>query len=69
MNIVDTIIEKFGGIRPAARKLEEAPANIQGWLKRGVIPAKKQQKVLDTAKQNGIDLKPADFFSTPVRHS
>ena len=69
-NIAEIIIDDiFGGTTKAAKMIGFQPARVQNWKSRGYIPARVQQKVLDTAKQNGIDLKPADFFSTPVRHS
>lgn len=50
------IIEKFGGIRPMASKVNIAVTTIQGWKKRGVIPANRIDTVLHAAKSQGIDL-------------
>ena len=60
-----SIIEKFGGIRPMARKTNTPPSTIQRWAESGVIPkAKTQARVLQAAQKHGIDLSVADFFDT-----
>ncbi|MCK5385150.1 MAG: hypothetical protein KAJ29_06185, partial [Alphaproteobacteria bacterium] len=50
------IIEKFGGIRPMASKTGVAVTTIQGWKKRGVIPATRKNAVLEVAQEHEIDL-------------
>lgn len=66
MNAVDRIVEKFGGITAMARALgHRHPTTVQGWKARGVIPARRQQQVLDAARANGIALSPGDFFEAP----
>ncbi|MCB9978896.1 MAG: hypothetical protein H6862_04760 [Rhodospirillales bacterium] len=50
------IIDRFGGIRPMSNKIGVPVTTIQGWKKRGMIPAARREKVLDAAKENGIDL-------------
>lgn len=50
------IIERFGGIRPMASKIDVAVTTIQGWKKRNVIPGTRRALVLSAAKENGIDL-------------
>jgi len=54
------IIEKFGGIRPMAAKINVAVTTIQGWKKRGVIPATRKATILKSAGEHGIDL--SKFF-------
>jgi len=59
----ERIIARFGGLTKLARALgHEHPTTVQGWKKRGVIPARQQGKVLDAATANGVALEPADFF-------
>lgn len=41
-----SIFAMFGGIRPMARALDEAPSNIAAWKRVGRIPAEKQPHVL-----------------------
>lgn len=50
------IIDRFGGIRPMSNKIGVPVTTIQGWKKRGMIPAARRAEVLDAAKENGIDL-------------
>ncbi|MCK5375266.1 MAG: hypothetical protein KAJ40_08275 [Alphaproteobacteria bacterium] len=50
------IIEKFGGIRPMASKTGVAVTTIQGWKKRGVIPAARKEAILKTAEEHEVDL-------------
>jgi hypothetical protein len=53
---MQTIFEKFGGIRPMAEELGEAPSTVQGWKSAGRIPSGKQPLVLDKAKALQLDI-------------
>ncbi len=50
------IIERFGGIRPMAAKIDTPVTTVQGWKKRDVIPATRRADILSAAKENNIDL-------------
>ncbi len=50
------IIERFGGIRPMAKKLGVAATTVQGWKKRNAIPISRKSEVLEAANKNGIDI-------------
>ncbi len=50
------VIQKFGGIRPAASLLGVAASTVQGWKERGVIPQNREQAILDIAARHNIDL-------------
>lgn len=52
----DTLIERFGGIRPMAAKTGIAVTTVQGWKKRGVIPENRIVQIFDAARTHGIDL-------------
>ncbi|MDH5722798.1 MAG: hypothetical protein OEY94_05710 [Alphaproteobacteria bacterium] len=52
----EEIIERFGGIRPMASKIDVAVTTIQGWKKRGVIPANRKSNIISSAQENNIDL-------------
>jgi hypothetical protein len=54
-NAVD-VIERFGGIRPMAKKMNVAVTTVQGWKKRDRIPANRYSCVLEAAEENQIDL-------------
>ncbi|WP_237714092.1 carph-isopro domain-containing protein [Novosphingobium sp. Rr 2-17] len=54
MQHADNIFAIFGGIRPMARKLGEAPANVSAWKTQGRIPAQKQPHVLAVAVNLGL---------------
>jgi len=60
------IIETFGGTRAMASAIGLPPSTVQSWKDSGVIPAKRQQDVLDKARELGKELSPADFFDTPA---
>lgn len=66
MSYASSIIERLGGVRPAANLLGFPPTTVQEWKSAGVIPARRQQHVLNMARANGIDLRPADFFDEPA---
>lgn len=51
-----TIFDKFGGIRPMAEELGEAPSTVQGWKLTGRIPAGKQPLVLEKAELLQLDV-------------
>jgi hypothetical protein len=61
---VDLIINRFGGLRPMARKMNVHASTIQGWKKRGMIPAERMNEFLKAAKDNNISL---DGINIPVK--
>lgn len=52
----EAIIERFGGIRPMASKMDIPVTTVQGWKKRNVIPENRREDVLHAARMNNIDL-------------
>ena len=46
-----------------ARSLGVPISTVQGWQRSGHIPARRQQFILDKAKETGIRLRPVDFFN------
>lgn len=52
----EEIIERFGGIRPMATKMDVPVTTVQGWKKRNVIPGNRRDDVVDAAARNNIDL-------------
>lgn len=50
------IIERFGGIRPMAKKMDVAVTTVQGWKKRDVIPAGRRADVIKSAQEHDIEL-------------
>ena len=50
------IIERFGGIRPMAAKIETPVTTVQGWKKRDVIPGTRRTQILDAASKHDIDI-------------
>ncbi len=51
-----TIIDRFGGIRPMAKKLDVAVTTVQGWKKREAIPASRMESIYKAAKAHNVDL-------------
>jgi hypothetical protein len=52
----EQIIERFGGIRPMATKMDVPVTTVQGWKKRNVIPENRRDDVLRAAHLNNIEL-------------
>lgn len=50
------IIERFGGIRPMATKIDTPVTTVQGWKKRDVIPAARREDVMKAANKHNISL-------------
>jgi D-beta-D-heptose 7-phosphate kinase/D-beta-D-heptose 1-phosphate adenosyltransferase len=63
MTPAQRIIASFGGVTALARALgHRGPTTVQGWKQRGLIPARRQQQVLDAGQALGISITPQDFF-------
>lgn len=56
LNNAGEIIERFGGIRPMAAKINAPVTTVQGWKKRDVIPGTRREQILDAAAENNIDI-------------
>lgn len=63
MNTAQRIIQKFGGQSALAALIGKRQSTVQHWAKVGMIPAKRQELLLDLAKKKGINLDPVDFFN------
>ena len=64
---VERIIERFGGIRPMASKLDIPVTTVQGWKKRGAIPAARHPDLRAAAVKHKIQLDDADLIAaTPA---
>jgi hypothetical protein len=61
MSKASEIIEKFGGQSALAKMLNKRQSTVRHWYVHG-IPAKWQKPILDLAKNQGVDLRPEDFF-------
>lgn len=53
---VETLINRFGGMRPMARKVDVPVSTIQGWKKRDHIPSDRIDEIVRAAKTNQISL-------------
>ena len=58
--VMETLFDKFGGIRPMAAHLSEAPSTVQSWKNAGRVPAGHQHKVLTKACELGIPITAED---------
>jgi crotonyl-CoA carboxylase/reductase len=61
-NRVEAIIKKFGSQQRVAELLGIWQTAVSGWVRRGAIPARRQEELLAIARREGIDLSPAEFF-------
>ncbi len=57
----EQLIQRFGGIRPMANKLEVPFTTVQGWKKRGAIPAARISELRAAAQRHGIALDEAEL--------
>ncbi|MGE0094062.1 MAG: carph-isopro domain-containing protein [Alphaproteobacteria bacterium] len=53
---VDAVIERFGGIRPMASKLDVPVTTVQGWKERGQIPERRWPEIEAAASRHGVSL-------------
>jgi crotonyl-CoA carboxylase/reductase len=65
-NTVENVIRKFGSQQRVAELLGIWQTAVSGWVRRGAIPARRQEELLEIACREGLDLSPADFFFEPV---
>ena len=62
MNAAKKVVEKFGSQVALAGKLGIAQTTVSHWVKKNIVPAKWQARLLELASELGIDLSPADFI-------
>lgn len=62
---VEHVINRFGSQQRVADLLGIWQTAVSGWVRRGAIPARRQQQLLTIAQREGVDLEPADFFGIP----
>lgn len=60
----DRVVAAFGGIRPMATKLGTPVTTVQGWKKRGAIPAQRHDAIRTAATEHGIELDDATLTAT-----
>jgi uroporphyrinogen-III synthase len=58
------VIERFGGIRPTAAKLDVPVTTVQGWKKRGHVPINRHADLKAAAARLGIELTDAEIAAT-----
>jgi hypothetical protein len=68
MTPADIVISRFGGVRPLARLLGKDPSTIHRWKQPaerggldGRVPSAVQVRLLELAREKGVDLTPADL--------
>src|SRR3954464_1114928 len=61
-NTVENVIRKFGSQQRVAEALGIWQTAVSGWVRRGAIPARRQEELLQIARREGIALAPGDFF-------
>lgn len=66
MSAAKHVIEKFGGQSALASLINRNQSTVQHWAKTGTIPAKWHSVLLNLATQQGLDLVPSDFLSSPA---
>lgn len=52
----EEIINRFGGIRPMATKMDVPVTTVQGWKKRNVIPGNRRDDIVHAAARYNIDV-------------
>ena len=59
---VENVIRKFGSQQRVAELLGIWQTAVSGWVRRGAIPARRQEELLAIARREGLALSPDDFF-------
>ena len=62
--LTEKIIDAFGGIRPMAAKLDMPVTTVQGWKKRGAIPAARHPDIVAAAARETIAIDPEELEQT-----
>jgi hypothetical protein len=65
----EELIERFGGIRPMASKIDVAVTTVQGWKKRNSIPANRTDAILSAAQEHDIDVSDLVEIETPANEN
>ena len=65
-NIIDRLVEKFGSQAALAQAAGVTQPSVSGWRKAGHVPAKRQARLMASARASGVDLGPEDLLP-PVR--
>lgn len=60
---VEGLINRFGGMRPMARKIDVPVSTIQGWKKRDFVPAERVDDIIRAARNYRVSL---DGFDIPT---
>ena len=60
---VEEVIGRFGSQQRVAELLGIWQTAVSGWVRRGAIPAKRQEQLLTIAQREGVKLTPEDFFA------
>lgn len=59
---MQSVFQKFGGIRPMASKLGDVPpSTVKSWHKNRVIPSWRHDLILAAAKRHGIQIKRSEL--------
>ncbi len=56
------LIHICGGVRAAARFVNDNPGNVSRWQRTGHIPLRRAQIALKKAKAEGLDITPSDLL-------
>ena len=68
MQPAEGVIEKFGGQCALARLIGKHQSTVQHWANSGSIPAKWQSRLLQLAREQGVELSTADLVGDSVHH-
>jgi hypothetical protein len=59
--LTERIIDRFGGIRPMAAKIDTPVTTVQGWKKRGIIPQSRHIDIAAAAARENIAVDAAEL--------
>ncbi len=63
----EAVVERFGGIRPMAAKLDVPVTTVQGWKGRNQIPAGRFETIRAAAQEHGVDLSAMAASAAPAQ--
>lgn len=59
------IIDRLGGIRPAARRLNRPVGTVSNWKTRNSIPESEKGQILTISQHDGLGLSIYDLYDIP----
>lgn len=63
MNPLKSVAAKFGGVAKMAKSLRRPQTTVSNWVIRDNAKRSHLQEIYEKAQEEGIDVRPEDFFT------